>query len=178
MTHDTAYIAITYWKKNYLYTSDGSILNVHRLDVSVSWFSYLHLREGFFAEVCWPKKCCHTKSCWLHWGRQITLERPKSGCDRLFGHICTIWISLRALLKLREYAPSSSLFYRPKFYWKELGGNVQGRCEGVVLVFPNKSRKPTGSVLRWPACNWRLAGLHANANKLLLTTLLLFCAKF
>jgi hypothetical protein len=66
---DTAYLAITYWKRvnNYLGTSEGSILNVHRSDGFGIWFNYLDLGEGFFAEVGWSKKCCQTKSYLSYW---------------------------------------------------------------------------------------------------------------
>jgi len=41
--------------------------------VSVSWFNYLHLREGFFTEIGWTKKSCQAKSHWSYWGNKLIL---------------------------------------------------------------------------------------------------------
>jgi hypothetical protein len=49
----TAYLVITYCKMvhNYLDTSEGSIVNVHRSGGFGLDINYLHLGEGFFAQV-------------------------------------------------------------------------------------------------------------------------------
>ena len=47
---------MTYWKTvhNSLGKTEGSIWMLIGQMVSVSWLNYLHLGEGFFAEVGWP----------------------------------------------------------------------------------------------------------------------------
>jgi len=50
--HDTAYLAVIYRKKarNYLGTSEGSVLNVHWSD-GFGEFICLHMNEAFNTEV-------------------------------------------------------------------------------------------------------------------------------
>jgi len=64
LMHDIAYLAKTYWKNflNYLGTSEGSILNFHRSNGSVSWYNNLFLAEGVFEDADWSKNFCPTKS--------------------------------------------------------------------------------------------------------------------
>jgi hypothetical protein len=74
LLHDTAHLAITYWKSvhNYLGTSEGMFIGMFiGQTVSVSWFNYLHLREGFFAEIGLSKKSCQAKSRWSYWGNKL-----------------------------------------------------------------------------------------------------------
>jgi len=65
----TLQVAINYWKRvhNYLYCTQVKTVFISQTAM-VSSFNYLHLGEGFFAEVSWPKSSCQTKSYWSYWG--------------------------------------------------------------------------------------------------------------
>jgi len=71
LMHDTAYLVISYWKSvhDYLGTSEGNILNVHRSGGfgtlnKLSSAGRRLLRRGTLTH----RKCCQTKSYWSYWG--------------------------------------------------------------------------------------------------------------